>query len=172
VNINQKKETVKQVREKFEASQAFFITHNLGLRADEMTALRRDVRKNGGELKIIKNTLVKRAIEKFEYHKDIDNDLEGPVAIAFSYGDPVGIAKSILKYVDDRNKFEVKSGIMGLSKLTCQQIDALAKLPSREELIARLVRTVAAPLQNFMNVLSAVPRDCVNVLSAIKDKKN
>jgi large subunit ribosomal protein L10 len=172
VNINQKKETVKQVREKFEASQAFFITHNLGLRADEMTALRRDVRKNGGELKIIKNTLVRRAIEKFEYHKDIDNDLEGPVAIAFSYGDPVGIAKSILKYVDDRNKFEVKSGIMGLSKLTSQQIGALAKLPSREELIARLVRTVAAPLQNFMNVLSAVPRDCVNVLSAIKDKKN
>ncbi len=172
MNINQKKETVKQVREKFEASQAFFITHNLGLRADEMTALRRDVRKNGGELKIIKNTLVRRAIEKFEYHKDIDNDLEGPVAIAFSYGDPVGIAKSILKYVDDRNKFEVKSGIMGLSKLTSQQIGALAKLPSREELIARLVRTVAAPLQNFMNVLSAVPRDCVNVLSAIKDKKN
>ena len=172
MNINQKKETVKQVREKFEASQAFFITHNLGLRADEMTALRRDVRKNGGELKIIKNTLVKRAIEKFEYHKDIDNDLEGPVAIAFSYGDPVGIAKSILKYVDDRNKFEVKSGIMGLSKLTSQQIGALAKLPSREELIARLVRTVAAPLQNFMNVLSAVPRDCMNVLSAIKDKKN
>ncbi len=172
MNINQKKESVKQVREKFEASQAFFITYNLGLKADEMSALRRDVKKSGGELKVVKNTLVRRAIENFEYHKEIDGDLNGPVAIAFSYGDPAAIAKSILKYVDEKNKFAVKSGIMGVNKLTSMQIDALAKLPSREELIARLVRTVAAPLQNFMNVLSAVPRDCVNVLSAIKDKKN
>ncbi len=172
MNINEKKESVKQVREKFETSQAFFITHNLGLKAEEMSALRRDVKKGGGELKVIKNTLVRRAIEKFEYHKEIDGDLNGPVAIAFSYGDPATTAKSILKYVDEKNKFAIKSGIMGISKLTEAQINVLAKLPSREELIARLVRTVAAPLQNFMNVLSAVPRDCVNVLSAIKDKKN
>ena len=171
MNINQKKEKVKQVREKFESSQAFFITRNHGLAANEMSSLRREVRKSGGEFKIIKNTLVKRAIENLDYHKEVDGDLNGPIAIAFSYKDPVMVAKSLLKYVDDRNKFEVASGIMGVSKLTFKEIDTLAKLPSREELIARVVRTIAAPLQNFLGVLNAVPRDCVNVLSAIKDKK-
>ena len=172
MNINDKKQTVQEVREKFERSQGFFITHNLGLNADEISALRKDVRTNGGELKVIKNTLIKRAIEKLEYHKDIDGDLKGPVAVAFSYNDPAAIAKAILKYVDDRNKFEVKSGILGTNKLSASQIGALAKLPSKQELIARTVRTIAAPLQNFMGVLSAVPRDFVNVLTAIKDKKN
>lgn len=172
MNINDKKQTVKEVRERFERSQGFFITHNLGLDASQISALRKDVRVGGGELKVIKNTLIKRAIENLEHHKDIDADLKGPVAVAFSYNDPAAIAKAILKYVDDKNKFEVKSGMLGNVLLSSSQVAALAKLPSKQELIARTVRTIAAPLQNFMGVLSAVPRDFVNVLTAIKDKKN
>ena len=172
MNINDKKQTVKEVRERFEKSQGFFITHNLGLDAGQISALRKDVRTNGGELKVIKNTLIKRAIENLEHHKEIDADLKGPVAVAFSYNDPAAIAKAILKYVDDKNKFEVKSGMLGTVLLSSSQVAALAKLPSRQELIARTVRTIAAPLQSFMGVLSAVPRDFMNVLTAIKDKKN
>ena len=172
MNINDKKQTVKEVRERFEKSQGFFITHNLGLDAGQISALRKDVRTSGGELKVIKNTLIKRAIENLEHHKEIDGDLKGPVAVAFSYDDPAAIAKAILKYVDDKNKFEVKSGMLGNVLLSSSQVAALAKLPSRLELITRTVRTIAAPLQNFMGVLSAVPRDFVNVLTAIKDKKN
>lgn len=172
MNINDKKQTVKEVRERFEKSQGFFITHNLGLDAGQISALRKDVRTSGGELKVIKNTLIKRAIENLEHHNDIDKDLTGPVAVAFSYNDPAAIAKAILKYVDDKNKFEVKSGMLGNVLLSSSQVAALAKLPSRQELIATTVRTIAAPLQSFMGVLSAVPRDFVNVLTAIKDKKN
>ncbi len=172
MNINDKKQTVKEVRERFEKSQGFFITHNLGLDAGQISALRKDVRTNGGELKVIKNTLIRRAIENLEHHNDIDKDLTGPVAVAFSYNDPAAIAKAILKYVDDKNKFEVKSGMLGTVLLSSSQVAALAKLPSRKELIATTVRTIAAPLQSFMGVLSAVPRDFVNVLTAIKDKKN
>lgn len=172
MNINEKKQTVQEVREKFEKSQGFFITHNLGLDAGQISALRKDVRTNGGELKVIKNTLIKRAIENLEHHKDIDADLKGPVAVAFSYNDPAAIAKAILKYVDDKNKFEVKSGMLGAVLLSSSQVAALAKLPPRQELLAKAVRTIAAPLQSFMGVLSAVPRDFVNVLTAIKDKKN
>lgn len=171
MNINDKKEVVKQVREKFEASQAFFITHNLGLTAQQVTALRKDVRSNGGELKVIKNTLLKRAIENLSYHKDVDQYLVGPVAVAFSYEDPAAVAKAVLKYVDEKKRFEVISGIYGSKAISVQQITALSKLPGKKELIAQTVRTIAAPLQNFMGVLSAVPRDFVNVLTAIKDKK-
>jgi large subunit ribosomal protein L10 len=172
VNINEKKQTVTEVRERFERSQGFFITHNLGLDAGQISALRKDVRTGGGELKVIKNTLIRRAIEKMDHHADVEKDLKGPVAVAFSYNDPAAIAKAILKYVDDKNKFEVKSGMLGNVLLSSSQVAALAKLPSKQELIARTVRTIAAPLQNFMGVLSAVPRDFMNVLTAIKDKKN
>ena len=172
MNINQKKQTVQDVREKFERSNGFFITHNLGLNADEISSLRKDIRNSGGELKVIKNTLIKRAIEDKSYHSDVDPDLNGPVAVAFSYQDPAGVAKSMVKYIDDKNKFNVKVGILGASKITAAQIIALSKLPSRHELIAMTVRTIAAPLQSFMGVLSALPRDLVNVLTAVKDKKN
>ncbi|MFH1223200.1 MAG: 50S ribosomal protein L10 [Pseudomonadota bacterium] len=171
MNINDKKEVVKQTREKFESSQAFFITHNLGLTAAEVTALRKEIRTSGGELKVIKNTLVRRAIGDLSYHKDIDADLNGPVAVAFSYQDPAAVAKAVLKYVDDRKKFEIISGIYGSKKMSAKEIVALSKLPGRKELLTQTVRTIAAPLQNFMGVMSAVPRDFLNVLTAIKGKK-
>jgi len=171
LDINAKKQCVEQVKEKFDASQAFFITHNLGLKADAITALRKDIKANGGEFKVVKNTLIRRAIEGKPYSKDIDGDLEGPVAVAFSYKDPAAVAKAMVKYIDDKNKFQVNAGIMGTLKLSTKDIIALSKLPGRDELIATAVRTIAAPLQSFMGVLTAVPRDFLNVLTAIKDKK-
>jgi large subunit ribosomal protein L10 len=171
LDINAKKQCVEQVKEKFDASQAFFITHNLGLRAHEISALRKDIKANGGEFKVVKNTLIRRAIEGKSYSKDISGELEGPVAVAFSYKDPAAVAKAMVKYIDDKNRFAVLFGILGTARLTSTQVVALSKLPGRDELIATAVRTIAAPLQSFMGVLTAVPRDFVNVLTAIKDKK-
>ncbi|MEI6093173.1 MAG: 50S ribosomal protein L10 [bacterium] len=171
MNINDKKQCVEQIKQKFDASQAFFITHNLGLQAEAISALRKDLKTNGGEFKVIKNTLIRRAIEGKEYSKDIDADLTGPVAVAFSYKDPAAVAKAMVKYIDDKNRFMVRAGMLGARKLSLTEVMALSKLPTRQELIATTVRTIAAPLQSFMGVLTAVPRDFLNVLTAIKDKK-
>lgn len=171
LNINDKKQCVEQVKQKFDASQAFFITHNLGLKAGDISALRKEIKANGGEFKVVKNTLIRRAIEGKPYSKDIDSDLTGPVAVAFSYKDPAAVAKAMVKYIDDKNRFLVRAGILGTNKLSVSDVMALSKLPGRDELIATTVRTIAAPLQSFMGVLTAVPRDFLNVLTAIKDKK-
>jgi large subunit ribosomal protein L10 len=171
LNINSKKECVKNVKEKFDKAEAFFITHNLGLKADQITALRKDVKSQGGEFKVVKNTLMKRAVEGKSYGNDISKDFEGPVAVAFSYKDPVAVAKALYKYVDDSKKLLVKTGFLGQTMLSAKDIEQLSKLPGRDELIAKAVRTIAAPLQSFMGVLTAVPRDFLNVLTAVKDKK-
>ncbi|MCX6112581.1 MAG: 50S ribosomal protein L10 [Proteobacteria bacterium] len=171
MNINDKKQCVEQVKQKFDASRAFFITHNLGLKAADITALRREIKANGGEFKVVKNTLIRKAIAGKPYSKDVDGDLNGPVAIAFSYKDPAAVAKAMVKYIDEKNRFQVMTGIMGADKLSSKDVIALSKLPGRDELIATAVRTIAAPLQSFMGVLTAVPRDFLNVLTAIKDKK-
>jgi len=171
LNINDKKQCVEQIKQKFDASQAFFITHNLGLRAADISALRKEIKANGGEFKVVKNTLIRRAIEGKAYSKDVDGDLNGPVAIAFSYKDPAAVAKAMVKYIDEKNRFQVMAGIMGAEKISVKDVMILSKLPSRIELITTAVRTIAAPLQSFMGVLTAVPRDLVNVLTAIKDKK-
>ena len=137
-----------------------------------MTSLRREIKENGGELKVIKNTLIRRAVEDFEYNDDLKNKFTGPTAIAFSYGDPVSIAKSLIKIADSSKRMEVASGLLANKVLSEKEVNALSKLPSRDELIAKTVRTIAAPLTSFVNVLAAVPRNFVNVLTAIKDNKD
>ncbi len=171
MNINSKKQCVKTVKEKFDKAQAFFITHNMGLKAGQITALRKDVKNHGGEFKVVKNTLIKRAIEGKPYSDDISKDFEGPVAVAFSYDDPAAVAKALFKYIDDSKRLVVKTGFLGQTMLSAKDIEKLSKLPGRDELIAKAVRTIAAPLQSLMGVLTAVPRDLVNVLTAVKDKK-
>ena len=171
LDINSKKQCVKTVKEKFDQAQAFFITHNLGLKAGQITALRRELKAHGGEFKVVKNTLIKRAIEGKPYSKDVTDDFEGPVAVAFSYNDPAGVAKALFKYVDEAKTLVVKKGLLGETMLSAKEVEQLSKLPGREELITMMVRTIAAPLQNLMGILTAVPRDFVNVLVAVKDKK-
>lgn len=169
MKLDIKSQQVKEVKEKLKSSQAFFISHNLGVAAGDMSALRKELKKNDAELKIVKNTLVRRALEDLDYKDQILDDVKGPTVIAFSYGDPVNVAKAILKL--ENLKLAVKAGMLGKNKLNAKAIEQLSKLPSREELVARVVRTIAAPLSNFMGVMTAVPRNFLTVLTAIKDKK-
>jgi large subunit ribosomal protein L10 len=171
LNLNEKKELVQEVKSKFEASQGFFITRNLGLNAAEIANLRKDLRGAKGEFKVIKNTLTRIVVKDLGYN-GVDKDLNGPTAVAFSVGDPAAIAKALIKISKDtNNKLEIASGYLGKTLLSAKDVEALSSLPSKKELVQLAVSTIAAPLQNFMGVLSAVPRDFMNVLTAIKDKK-
>jgi len=171
LNLNEKKEIVQQVKSKFESASGFFVTRNLGLNAAEISTLRKDVRTAKGEFKVIKNTLTRIVLKDLGY-AGIDNDLNGPTAITFSLGDPAVVAKALIKVSKDtNNKLQVASGFLGKTVLSAKDVEMLSSLPSKKELVAKAVGTIAAPLQNFMGVLSAVPRDFVNVLTAIKDQK-
>ena len=168
---NDKQVYVKDLKDKFSRADAFFLVSNQGVIANKMNDLRKEIKDNGGEFKIIKNTLVKRAISEFTYNDDFKTFLNGPVGLAFSYSDPVAIAKILTKAMDDGLKMDFTVGYLNESKLEKTQIEALAKLPSREELLGQLLRVMVGPIRNLVGVLSAVPRDFVGVLNAIKNNK-
>ncbi len=172
MNLNEKKELVKSVETKFKSSLAFFISHNNGLKANEISTLRKELKASDAELNVVKNTITRLAIQSFNYDEKIKNELKGPSTVTFSYGDPVLAAKALLKVVKSTKRFSIASGLLGNRVLSSEDIDALALLPSKEELIAKTVRTVAAPLSSFMTVLSGVPRNFMNVLEAIKEQKD
>lgn len=169
--LNEKQTYVEDLKDKFSRSDAFFLVSNNGVTSNKMNELRKQLKESGGELKIVKNTLAKRAISKFTYNEDLSSFLNGPVGIAFSYTDAVAVAKTLTKAMEDGLKLDFSVGYLNEEKLEKAQIEALAKLPSREELLGQLLRVLVGPVRNFVSVLAAVPRDFVGVLNAIKDNK-
>ena len=166
----QKSQVVETVQQKFSKANATFITHYSGMTVDMITKLRNDVRKGGGELKVVKNRLAKLALKGTKY-ETLGDKLKGPVALVFSYKDAVAIAKAIKDNMSDTNPLKMEVGSLEGALIQAKQIDALSKLPDRMTLLSMLAGTLQAPIRNFACVLAAVPRDFVGVVAAIKTKK-
>ena len=121
-------------------------------------------------MEVVKNTLLDRASEGTDtaLMKDF---LKGPNAIVLSKEDPVAPAKILVKFAKDNEKLEIKAAALSGKLLNVDEIKQLAKMPSKEELLSKLVYTLNAVPTSFVNVLSGIPRSFVNVLNAIKDQK-
>jgi large subunit ribosomal protein L10 len=162
------------VREKLSAADAAVLTEYRGLNVPQMAALRESLRDSGGELKVYKNTLVRFAAR--ELGIEIDDLLEGPTAIAFATatngkpGDAVGVAKALRKYASDHEAFVIKGGVLSGRRITADDVKALADVAPREQLLAELAGLMAAPTQQFVNLLDAIPRDFAYALSALIEK--
>lgn len=172
MNRTQKSESVASLQEKVQKATATYVTEYRGMTVQALTDLRNKVRNGKGEVKVAKNRLVRIALKgsKFE---GISDKLKGPIAMVFSYGDPVPVAKALVESRSDTSPFNLKLGSLGTATaLTEKEIEALSKLPSKEVLLAMLVGTLQAPARNFAGVISALPRNLVNVLNAVKTKKN
>lgn len=166
----QKAELLVELKDKFTRANAAFITEYRGMTVESITDLRRKVHSADGEIKVIKNRIAKLATAGTPF-APIADKLKGPLAVAFSYKDPVGVAKAILESVKDDSPFQIKFGSLSGKELSAANVKALSKLPDRQTLLATFAGTLAAPLRNFMGVISAVPRNYVNVLVAVKDQK-
>jgi len=166
----QKEELLVELKGKFEKANAAFITEYRGMTVEAMTELRRKIHASEGELKVIKNRIAKLATKGTAF-ESIAGDLKGPLAVAFSYKDPVGVAKAVLEHVKEESPFQIKFGHLSGKKMSAADVKALSKLPDRQTLLATFAGALAAPLRNFMGVISAVPRDYVNVLVAVKKEK-
>lgn len=165
-----KQQTVKDVAEKMEKAQAMVLYDYRGLTVDEVSKLRADFRTAGVEYKVIKNNILKRAADSLGY-EGLDEIFKGPTAIAFGYEDPVGPAKILAKTVKDLKKTEIKGGILNGQAIDAASVDNLAKLPSKEELIAKMLGSMNAPITNFVGTLNAIPASFVRVLNAIREQK-
>lgn len=163
-------ELSKVIKEKIQdAKSVVFVKFN-GLTVAEDTELRREFRKNNVEYKVYKNTLIKYAFHDMGI-TDFDDDLNGPTSVAFGT-DETGAAKVIVdaakKYQD---KIVVKSAFVEGGKVDAKGVQALAAMPSKEQLIAKMLGSLQAPIANFVGVLSAMPRSLVIALNAVAEKK-
>ena len=161
---------VDEVRAKLAAADAAILTEYRGLKVSELETLRRALRQVGGEYKIYKNTLVRFATRDLGID-GIDVFLEGPTAIAFADADVPGVAKALRDFARTNPLLVVKGGVMGSSVLSAGDAAALAEIPPRDVLLARLAGLIAAPMQQFAGLLQALPRNLAYGLQALIDQK-
>jgi len=167
----EKIDQVENIKEKLSKSSVSILTDYRGLSGAEITGLRKKLRGNNAEYKVFKNTLAKRAVADAEY-KDISSMLEGPTAMLIGYGDPVSPAKTLFDFIKASEKpLTVKGGMIEKKVATEAELKALSALPSREQLIAKVVGGIKGPLYGIVSVLSAPMRDLVYILQAISKKK-
>jgi large subunit ribosomal protein L10 len=160
---------VDEVRERLSSSQAVLLTEYRGINVAGMATLRRQLREVGGDYKIYKNTLVRRAVQ--ELGLGIDEMLVGPTALAFVPDadgvEPTSVAKVLKNFGRENPDLVVKGGLLGDRVLSAADTRALAEVPSREELLARIAGGLAAPMQKFAGLLQAIPRNFAYGLSAL-----
>lgn len=170
MNIEDKKQFVQQLHERLGKSNVVILTDYKGLDVGTITELRRQLKEANVEYQVIKNTMLRLASEGTGV-AIIKNEFKGPSAIAISYDDPVAPAKILTDFSKKFDKLEIKIGVMNGKVLDLSSIKALSSLPSREELLAKVLATMIAVPTSLVRALNDVPRRMVSVLSAIKDQK-
>lgn len=167
---DQKKNIIKDLAEKIKNSKSVVFSDFKGLKVKDMTELRRELRKEGTDMKVVKKTLMNLALKDAGVELDT-NKFEGQIAVAVSEKDEVMAAKIIAKFAKANENIKIVGGILGTKALAKEEVMALAKLPTKEELLAKLVGTINAPVSGFVNVLAGNIRSLVTVLKAVADKK-
>lgn len=169
LNLEQKKEAVAEIGAQVAKAQAIVLAENRGLPVGDMTALRKKAREAGVYFRVLKNTLARRAVAETPF-KALADKMVGPLAYGIS-ADPVAAAKVLHEFAKGNEKFVITAGSMPNSMMTPQQVAALASMPSREELLAKLVGTMQAPVAKFVQTLNEVPGKFARTLQAVHDAK-
>ncbi len=171
-NREQKQQEIDRIKEKVRNSYSMVVVGYSGITVSEITELRARFRKAGVDYAVLKNTLVRRAMDELGIN-DFDHLLEGPNAYAFGMKDLAAPAKLITEFIDQakNDKLKIKAGLAEGQFLDLEGVKALAKLPSREALIARLMSSMNAPASNLVGVLSATLRSLANALEAVRKQK-
>jgi large subunit ribosomal protein L10 len=167
---DQKKNLIDGIQDRVVKSKTLVFTNYQGLKVKDLNVLRKKLKEKGIEYKVIKNTLA-RLVFKNNDLKIEDTILDKPAAVAFGYKDEVEPSKIIHEFAKTNNKLEILGGIVNGEFMDVAAIKALALLPSREELYAKVVGSIAAPISGFVNVMSGNLRGLVSVLKQYQEKK-
>jgi large subunit ribosomal protein L10 len=161
---------VDDVKARMGAASASIVTEYRGLTVAELAALRASLEAAGGDYKIFKNTLVRRAIDGSEY-QPLSEYLSGPSALTFVQGDISAVAKALRDFARANPLLVIKGGLADGSLLSSADLAALADLPPREVLLARLAGALAAPMQQMAGLLEALPRNLAYGISALIEQR-
>ena len=169
-NFELKQQVVAEIKEKIQQSQSMVLYDYRGLTVAEVTELRNQCRKAGVEYVVYKNTLVNLALKELGV-EGADSLLKGPTAFAFGMSDAVAPAKILTEFVKKVKKTEIKGGLLENQVLDVAGVQALADLPPKEVLIAKMMGSLNAPITNFVGVLSATLRSLVYAIDAVRKQK-
>ncbi|HAY12980.1 MAG TPA: 50S ribosomal protein L10 [Armatimonadetes bacterium] len=164
-----KAQVIDQTKEKFEQATGVFLTEYRGLTVQDMQNLRASLREKGGELKVIKNTLFRKALG--ETADALTEELgSGPTAFAFVYENETDCAKILVDYTKTNKAFVVKGGLLNGKIMDAQAVENFSKLPPRDQLIAMVIGAVAAPLSTLVGTVEAIYAQPIRVIGAVADK--
>lgn len=170
LNLEQKKAVVAQVSDVASSALSAVAAEYRGLTVDEMTLLRRDARNNGVYLRVVKNSLARRAVEGTDF-ACMKEGLTGPLILAFSQEDPGAAARVIKDFSKEHKALEVKMLSIGGQLLAASDLDTLAKMPTYDQAISMLMAVMKAPVEKLARTMKEVPGKLVRTVAAIKDAK-
>ena len=169
LNLDEKKAVVAEVSAEVAKAQGIVVAEYRGLEVGHMTELRAKARKSGVYLRVLKNTLARRAVAGTPFEK-LAGQMVGPLVYGIS-SDPVATAKVLNEFAKANEKLVIKAGAMPNALIDATEVKALASMPSREQLIAQLLGTMQAPVAQFVRTLNEVPSRFVRTLAAIRDQR-
>jgi large subunit ribosomal protein L10 len=166
----EKVQAVADIKERIEGAQAVFLAEYAGLSVKEQQELRRSLRENGAEFKVVKMSMARLAAAELDIDT-LDEMLLGQTGLAFADDDPAGAAKVLKDFAKSHDTFVVKGGLLGLEFLPPEMIAELADLEPRDVLLAKIAGVMQAPMANLAGLLAALPRNTANALSQLLEKK-
>jgi len=169
LTLEQKQETVTQVSAQLAKAQAVIVAEYRGLGVGAMTGLRAKARGAGVYVRVLKNTLARRAVRGTPFEK-LSEQLSGPLVYGFAQ-DPVAGAKVLADFAKDNERFVIKGGAMSNALMSAKDVKLLATMPAREELLAKLAGTLQAPIVKLARTLNEIPGKFVRTLAAVRDAK-
>jgi large subunit ribosomal protein L10 len=169
LNLQEKQAVVAEVAKQVAGAQAIVMAENRGMPVAAMTQLRAKARASGVYFRVVKNTLVRRAVAETPF-APLAEKMVGPLAYGIGT-DPVAVAKVLNDFAKGNEKFVITGGAMPGQVMSAKDISALAALPSREELLARVVGTMQAPIAKLVRTMNEVPGKLVRTLAAVRDSK-
>ncbi len=166
----EKVQAVADIKERIERARAVFLAEYAGLSVKQQQVLRRGLKEQGAEFKVVKMTLARRAAADLEID-ELDRLLLGPTGLAFADADPVAAAKALQDFASDHEVFMIKGGLLGSEFLTPERVGELASIEPREVLLAKLAGLFAAPMSNVAALVGALQQEMAGLLQALIDTR-
>jgi large subunit ribosomal protein L10 len=165
----QKKKVINDLADKIKRQQGLIFTDMKGIKVVDIQKLRREIKKAEGEYKVAKKTLTNLALKQEKRNIDMTK-FEGSLSLVFGYKEPVSLAKILVNFGKKNENLKILGGLINNVFFTTEQIKDLANIPSREELLAKLIWSIQYPISGFANVLQSNIRNLISILSALQSK--
>ena len=165
----EKVQAVAEIKERIDGAQAVFLAEYAGLSVKEQQALRRELRSNEAEFKVVKMSLARRAAEDLDIDT-LNEALLGPTGITFADGDPVGAAKALKDFAKDHEVFIIKGGLLGREYLSPERFSQLADVEPRDVLLAKIAGAMKAPMANAAGLFAALPRNEASMFQQLLER--